>query len=300
MQKLTYKKFKLGKVPEILFPTLLYKGLSNEYKKIIDEWYTIVSDSLDINIERIVRESKTFNDSAFTDSYRWTESVQALINEIKFKFAGTLRSVGFQADTKGRKIGDWNNKEWRKVVNKTLKRDIFTSEPGIKDKIQSFVQSNIALIKNLSEETANKIQSAIISGIQQGKDHLVIKTSITKKGMSGEKGRFKKVKDRADLIARDQVSKLNSQLTQLRQVSLGVTRYIWRTRKDIRVRGNPGGKYPDSIPSHWDREGKFFKWSDPPEGGHPGFAINCRCWPEPVLEDILPNMNAYRKGYNEY
>ncbi|QJE73761.1 minor capsid protein [Aerophototrophica crusticola] len=47
--------------------------------------------------------------------------------------------------------------------------------------------------------------------------------------------------------------------------------YVWRTMRDERVR-----------PSHAERDGKVFRWSDPPQGGHPGEASNCRCWAEPV------------------
>ncbi len=47
------------------------------------------------------------------------------------------------------------------------------------------------------------------------------------------------------------------------------TKYIWRTRKDLKVR-----------PKHWDREGIVFDWDKPPEGGHPGEDFGCRCWAE--------------------
>jgi len=46
-------------------------------------------------------------------------------------------------------------------------------------------------------------------------------------------------------------------------------RYTWRTVGDDRVR-----------PEHAARDGKIFDWSNPPDGGHPGEAENCRCWAE--------------------
>ena len=46
--------------------------------------------------------------------------------------------------------------------------------------------------------------------------------------------------------------------------------YIWRTKKDDRVRGK-----------HAEREGEIFNWHVPPEGGHPGEDYNCRCRAEP-------------------
>ncbi|MCP4393335.1 MAG: hypothetical protein GY804_03565, partial [Alphaproteobacteria bacterium] len=53
------------------------------------------------------------------------------------------------------------------------------------------------------------------------------------------------------------------------------TKYIWHTQKDSKTRS-----------SHADRDGKVFEWAHPPEGGHPGEDYNCRCWAEPVMEEV--------------
>lgn len=50
-------------------------------------------------------------------------------------------------------------------------------------------------------------------------------------------------------------------------------KYIWHTVGDGKVRS-----------SHAERDGKTFSWDDPPEGGHPGEAPNCRCWAEDTEE----------------
>lgn len=87
-------------------------------------------------------------------------------------------------------------------------------------------------------------------------------------------------KYRASVIARDQTSKLNSQMTQARQEDAGITHYIWRTAGDQRVVGTPGGLYPtgnDKHRNHYERNGKLFAWNDPPSDGHPGESILCRC-----------------------
>jgi len=88
---------------------------------------------------------------------------------------------------------------------------------------------------------------------------------------------------RAKIISRDQISKANAELTQYRQTDLGVEKYKWRTAKDERVRGNPSGRFPNAVPSHYAREGKIFSWSEAPSGGHPGMAVLCRCFADPVF-----------------
>lgn len=60
-------------------------------------------------------------------------------------------------------------------------------------------------------------------------------------------------------------------INQLRQEDLGIEEYIWRSRDDDKVRD-----------SHAAYDDRVFRWDDPPEGGHPGQAHNCRCVAEPI------------------
>ncbi len=53
------------------------------------------------------------------------------------------------------------------------------------------------------------------------------------------------------------------------------THYIWRTRKDGKVR-----------PEHAANEGKVFAWDNPPPTGHPGDDYGCRCTAEPYQAEI--------------
>ena len=95
-----------------------------------------------------------------------------------------------------------------------------------------------------------------------------------------------KTEANVNLIARDQVSKLNGQLTRVRQTSLGVKSYIWRTSLDERVR-----------PTHISKEGKEFNWNEPPsDTGHPGEDYQCRCYAEPVLEKLISTETEERES----
>jgi SPP1 gp7 family putative phage head morphogenesis protein len=63
-------------------------------------------------------------------------------------------------------------------------------------------------------------------------------------------------------------------INELRQRGLGIRQYVWRSRDDGKVR---------SSHAHYDNQ--VFSWDDPPEGGHPGQAFNCRCHAEPYVQD---------------
>jgi len=116
---------------------------------------------------------------------------------------------------------------------------------------------------------------------------------------------------RSQLIARDQTKKLNASINQVRQDSLGIKTYIWRTVKDRRVVGNPSGIDPvgnKAHGNHWVMEGVHCRWDDPTvhskdtgktwlkrtagmPKNHPGQDINCRCHAEPVIniDSIIKN-----------
>ena len=107
---------------------------------------------------------------------------------------------------------------------------------------------------------------------------------------------------RAKVIARDQTHKLTTSVDRLRQESIGVRMYIWRTMKDNLVVGKPGGYYPQGSGkhgNHYKMEGMFCRWDDPTvyskDGKrwgrrpadvvdpHPGHGILCRCYTEPII-----------------
>lgn len=88
-------------------------------------------------------------------------------------------------------------------------------------------------------------------------------------------------RSRAELIARDQVLKLNADMTQERHRAIGVTRYKWSTSRDERVRE-----------SHRHLENSIQSWANPPivdprtgRRDHPGRDYQCRCVAIPVFDD---------------
>ena len=93
-------------------------------------------------------------------------------------------------------------------------------------------------------------------------------------------------KSRLQLIARTEVSKAQSALTQARAQDLGLNWYIWRTSEDARVRS-----------AHKHMEGVLINWNNPPSPEmfspdgkqahydyyHAGDTFNCRCYAKVVV-----------------
>lgn len=61
-------------------------------------------------------------------------------------------------------------------------------------------------------------------------------------------------------------------INELRQRALGIRQYTWRSRDDGKVRS-----------THAQYDDRVFNWDNPPDGGHPGQAFNCRCQAEPFI-----------------
>ena len=127
---------------------------------------------------------------------------------------------------------------------------------------QIWANQNIELIHSINRRTLESIRYALSENIIRAVDRKILIEELADSIM-----RMAEVNEkRAALIACDQVGKLNSRLVQLEQMNQGVDSYIWVTMGDSRVR-----------PAHREREGKRFYWDSPPSGGHPGWAIRCRC-----------------------
>lgn len=147
--------------------------------------------------------------------------------------------------------------------------------PDVEQHIRVAVARNVNLIRGLGEDTAKKVEQVVLQALSEGSSNREIARQLT--------AQFAMQRRRAALIARDQAAKFNGNLNRIRQTQAGIEEYDWATALDERVRGNPDGKYPTARPSHWAREGKRYRWDKPPEGGHPGEAIQCRCIGRPVL-----------------
>lgn len=131
----------------------------------------------------------------------------------------------------------------------------------------------VELITSLPLRAAERVHEMTIQGLFQGKRAKEISEKIFQGG--------KVTINQAKLIARTEVARTASLLTQVRAEHVGSEGYIWRTSDD-----------PDVRPRHKRLEGKFIRWDEPPISGengeraHAGQIYNCRCWPEPVVPDL--------------
>lgn len=144
----------------------------------------------------------------------------------------------------------------------------FYRASDIQDVVDTNIEANVALIKSIPSQYADKVEALVLNALQTGQTNEELAKAIATLGQSTD--------SRARLIAADQMGKINGQINKARQLSMGVETYTWQTAKDERVRTD-----------HRHKQGMTFRWDDPPTGGHPGEPIRCRCTALPNYEDIL-------------
>lgn len=168
-----------------------------------------------------------------------------------------------------------------KIMQNIVGIDTFADNPLLKETMNVWVVNNVNLIKTVNQDFLNQAEQIINDGAVKGLRHEVIAKKILddKKIAAGgelEKSVFQKAKTRANLIARDQVNKLNGNLNRLRQQDCGIEDYRWRGILDARERH-----------SHVRLEGQLLSWETgaPSLGGaNPGDEIQCRCYGDPEID----------------
>lgn len=267
--------------------TLLY---TNRLLLLVKEWERLYLSIVDPQLESLAQLAYVQKPEAKVDA--WPDDLSTLMEQLTVNVEGTIKDIESMLLNIGQKTSDWNNTQWRKTMISVLGVDLFTQEPWLVDQIKSFAKQNVGLIKDVSTQTVASVNQAITDGFQRGARIESIRKEILSKSKL-EPGRFKKAATRARFIARDQVAKLNGQLTELRQTEVGVGKYIWRSSYDERVRQ-----------SHKNMNGRICRWDDATvvlsQSGktwiqrssingvnkHPGQDYQCRCTPEPMFQDL--------------
>lgn len=162
-------------------------------------------------------------------------------------------------------IDNFTTKQTIRTVKAVLDIDIMRLAP-VRDLHIAWTDENVGLIKSIDERYFADIRDMVIDTVKNGKSTKQLAAELAQ--------RHSVSKSRAELIAQDQVAKLNAQITKARQTGLGVTKFRWSTSLDQRVRK-----------SHKALEGKIFTWADGAPGeGIPGHPVRCRCVGLPVFE----------------
>ena len=206
------------------------------------------------------------------EDYTSLSSLQKLLR----RYAKALRP--WAERTAASMLADVNRKDrtmWERLsgeVGAQMRFDIRKTDVG--KTIRQLMQEQVDLITSLPLEASERVHKLAIEGLQGERRAADIAKMIY--------ASQEVTKSRAVLIARTEVSREATVLSQTRAAQAGVTHYIWRTAGDATVREG-----------HQAMEGKVCEWAHPPavnENGriyyhHPGCIWNCRCWAESIITE---------------
>jgi SPP1 gp7 family putative phage head morphogenesis protein len=281
----------MKKTPKSLYPKLIeasYRqyllGLVNEIKRTIRKIVFPVIDHVNIRQDAPPRNEN------------WADEVDNTMHYLKISSASIVNEPNLRAHliSIGKKTNAWNDKEWRKVMHSVLSVDVFKKEAWLGSHLKAFVNTNTSLVTKLSTDTQHEVRRVIENGIRSGDTSRTIREAlISETGLRGlnEVPWLNKVEARAQLIARDQIGKLNGELTNLRQTELGIETYYWRTMEDEVVR--PEHAALDGMLCRWDDDSVYSDddgktWQGRTSemfDGKPGEDYQCRCSAEANFTD---------------
>lgn len=229
-------------------------------------------------VDSIVEEAldKDLPSGAIRQDAGWWDQLIAALRKVERDMLGPEQNVIDSLKTLGQDNNKHNLTEWRRLIRSAYGVNPAEENPErFQNLLEDWALTNARLIRSVPAKVTGQIAEAIQEALLEGKSIKETKDDI----YDILDDRIDVSDSRIELIARDQVAKLNGQLTRERQEDAGVERYIWRTVGDERVRD-----------SHVLVDGHEFDWSNPPietDGNHPGEDFQCRCWAEPLLPDRM-------------
>lgn len=215
---------------------------------------------------RIEREANSRRD----DTSDLIARVTAVFNKMAAELERQTASFGLydKIEAMAKLTRKLSIREWKRAVKNTLGVDLlddyYTGEL-YRELMKQWVDDNVSLIKTIPQDSLGRMKEIVTEGYQSGETTTAIVKKIQKA--------YSVDRRHAQLLARDQIAKLNSNIAQKQQRDAGVEEYIWSTSGDSRVR-----------PGHARLNNKRFRWDDPPvvdektgRRCHPGEDYECRC-----------------------
>jgi len=232
------------------------------------------------------------DETSFDLTLSLRSSLEAEQGQMDLGYGGATEATIYST---GDAVAEWNAKRWAVERKISLGSVYDPVEPWMQETLTEWTDTNLRLVKSISGEYLTRMETLALEAVQTGKRPEALLVDILKMNQN-------LTVNRARLIARDQTAKLVSTIQEKRSVAMGMDTYEWTTAADERVRGAPGGRYPNAVPSHYLANGKVGIYGKPDvwlvngkevgrgmsePSGAPGMPIACRCVALARWEDLL-------------
>ena len=257
------------------------ENLEREYQRTTNAYMRLLKDTITkyLPLLKTALQEANFDstDGIRQDANNLPATIRKIFKQMNVELEE--KTDRFMLRNKLERLGNLTRKltvrEWKRVVSKTLGVDLTEDKllgDFYKTALKDWTDLNVDLIKSIPKNSLGDMEDIVINGFKGGSTVKSIMQDIQHTyGVSQSKARF---------LARDQMAKLNADISQQQQTDAGVEEYIWSSSGDGRVRDR-----------HKELDGKKFKWSEPPivdkktgRRAHPGQDYQCRCVALPVFD----------------
>lgn len=264
----------MAQQPRWAHPEALEREYQRDIERVAKQCRKVVNELVMPEISSLHEMANRYRPDSIgseTDEGTWVDRLNTLLNSVlsltvgysAFRAFTGGQSEGVDVRRFGQRIKDFNLRQIRRLTRARYGEAYNRAEPWLDDLMRAWELENLKLIRSIPEQYVDNLQGTIIRAINEGQNVTTLKETI--------RATYEQPVNRAQLIANDQIAKLNANLTEYRQRAAGVKEYKWNTVVDGRERDE-----------HRRRNGKTFRWVDPPPDGHPGIPIRCRCYPTAV------------------
>jgi SPP1 gp7 family putative phage head morphogenesis protein len=246
------------RIPKAHPPTLIETDFAAAMVAMVAEWRALAQPLIDDYNRR-------------TDD---TRRARTKLNTVRAAVQSSIRRAPTVAERSAKRTVQHSKAQVARQTKAALGIEVPTFPPGIDKRVEGFIQENAAAVQRLGNATVDQMEATLARAFTEGWSDAEVAEELIR--------RFAMTEKHARSLARDQIQRLYSQVTRMQHHELGVAVFRWMTRDDARVRHSHAVKHGKLFPYKGSRAPSFF----------PGDEINCRCWEEPVLEEIKASVRA--------
>lgn len=266
-----------GRIPRQQQPDRIRLEYFRAIKPVCDVAYEVFSGVKDEILHELIQLRREQGKKDHYDTDRGKRAAQ-LVERAARTAADKLNPSALHAVAAkfGKQTTDHQKEQLDRQVRAAVGVSYASIEKPVRDKVEGFAALNVELIKTVPERFFDRLRLDVQQAFEGGEHPDTLAERFAREG---EDARYEIALNDARRIARDQIGKLNAEVNQERQEGMGVSQFVWRTMNDGRVRDE-----------HEELEGEIFEWESPPAEGAPGEPIQCRCYAEPVFDQILESI----------
>lgn len=262
-----------AKQPRPVLPAL---GAGRLYNAQLQKLVRAVRKDINTHLVPLIKdlEPQYTADAAVNDA--WPEEITRafLLLSERWSSAQFLRAANDTAKQYVNRLNQNNSRKFQAQM-KSIGINVFGDSLQVSNIVSSSIADNTRLIKTIPSQYLTNVESIVFSNMRSGLRPSAIVSQLS--------DQFGITQGRARVIARDQTSKANGELSKQRQEETGFEFFRWQTADDVRVRGD----HDDIAEKDIGFGPGVYRWDNPPKNKKgqpiiPGLEILCRCVAIPI------------------